>query len=331
MTQEPYTVSILVPVYGVEKYIERCARSIFGQTYKNLDIVFVDDCTPDKSIEILRRVLDDYPERKAQTRIIRHEHNRGLAAARNTAVAAATGTFLTHVDSDDWLEVNAVEEMVKKQVETGAEIVTGQALVNEGIKDDHYITPSYNNKHEVVINTITQQWHHEFWGRLIKSSIYKENNLKALEGVNQGEDWRMTPMLFYFAKDIARLDKTIYHYFMSDESMCRCDKIWKQNYKFLLEDYTNFRSLIDFFRDKNKEYFVDSKITSAFKCFTIIDHALDANDKRCFTKFRKEMIDSYSDIVKTSLGWKIALFLKLPYSYYLLKLYKKSMILFVHK
>ena len=116
-------VSILIPVYGVEKYIERCARSIFEQTYQNLDIVFVDDCTPDKSIEILRRVLDDYPERKAQTRIIRHEHNQGLAAARNTAVAAATGTFLTHVDSDDWLELDAVEELVKKQVETGVAFV----------------------------------------------------------------------------------------------------------------------------------------------------------------------------------------------------------------
>lgn len=81
MTQEPYTVSILVPVYGVEKYIERCARSIFEQKYRNPDIVFVDDCTPDKSIDILKRVLEDYPKRKAQTRIIRHEQNRGFASS----------------------------------------------------------------------------------------------------------------------------------------------------------------------------------------------------------------------------------------------------------
>jgi glycosyltransferase involved in cell wall biosynthesis len=81
MTQEPYTVSILVPVYGVEKYIERCARSIFEQTYHNLDIVFVDDCSPDKSIEILKHVLEEYPNRKAQTRIIQHAHNRGFASS----------------------------------------------------------------------------------------------------------------------------------------------------------------------------------------------------------------------------------------------------------
>lgn len=81
MENEPYQVSVLVPVYGVEKYIERCARSIFEQTYHNLDIIFVDDCTPDHSIDVLKRVLKDYPERKEQTRIIKHDHNRGLAGA----------------------------------------------------------------------------------------------------------------------------------------------------------------------------------------------------------------------------------------------------------
>ena len=64
MTQEPYQVSILVPVYGVEKYIERCARSIFEQTYDDLEIIFVDDCTPDRSIDILKKILEDYPNRK---------------------------------------------------------------------------------------------------------------------------------------------------------------------------------------------------------------------------------------------------------------------------
>lgn len=61
---KPYKVSILVPVYNVGQYIERCSRSIFGQTYHNLEIIFVDDCSPDKSVDVVRRVLDDFPERK---------------------------------------------------------------------------------------------------------------------------------------------------------------------------------------------------------------------------------------------------------------------------
>ena len=99
-----YQVSILVPVYGVEKYIERCARSLFEQTYENLEYIFVNDCTPDKSMEILMRVMEDYPNRKGNVRIFHHEHNRGLSAARNTALDAATSPFVTHVDSDDYLD-----------------------------------------------------------------------------------------------------------------------------------------------------------------------------------------------------------------------------------
>lgn len=87
----PYKVSVLLPVYGVAKYIQRCATSVFEQTYDNLEIIFVDDCTPDDSITILKKALENYPNRKNQTRIVKHEHNRGLSAARNTAVENATG------------------------------------------------------------------------------------------------------------------------------------------------------------------------------------------------------------------------------------------------
>lgn len=105
-------VSILIPVYGVEKYIERCARSAFEQTYKDLEYIFVDDCTQDKSIEILKRVLDDYPDRKGQVKIIKHEKNGGLSVARNTALDAATGDYIYYLDSDDELAKDCVEQMV---------------------------------------------------------------------------------------------------------------------------------------------------------------------------------------------------------------------------
>ena len=71
-------VSILVPVYGVEKYIERCARSLFEQTYDNIEYIFVDDCTKDRSIEILQKVLEDYPNRKNQVKILHHEKNTSV-------------------------------------------------------------------------------------------------------------------------------------------------------------------------------------------------------------------------------------------------------------
>ncbi|MBP5277253.1 MAG: glycosyltransferase family 2 protein, partial [Prevotella sp.] len=91
-------VSILVPVYGVEQAIETCTESLFAQTYEQLEYIFVDDCSPDRSIEVLQQVLSRYPHRSKQVNILRHDVNRGLGAARLTALMAATGDFVMHVD-----------------------------------------------------------------------------------------------------------------------------------------------------------------------------------------------------------------------------------------
>ena len=80
------TISILIPVYKVEQYIEKCAISLFEQTYSDIEYVFVDDCSPDSSIQCLKSVIEKYPQRSKNIKIIRHERNRGLAAARNTAI-----------------------------------------------------------------------------------------------------------------------------------------------------------------------------------------------------------------------------------------------------
>ena len=318
---EPYTVSILVPVYGVEKYIDRCARSIFEQTYHDLDIVFVDDCTPDKSIEILNRVLEDYPERKEQTRILRHDHNRGLSAARNTAVAAATGTFLTHVDSDDWLELDAVEELVKKQTETGADIVTGVMVRNENTMDPHYVEPVYKDKNEMMVNILSQIFHHELAGRLVKRALYSDHLLAALEGMNQAEDWRMTPMLLWYANGIARLDKPTYHYYMNGESMCRSEKTEDQALEFYLKSYINYSSLVSFFKDKSDEYYNIAMRVSCMNCYQSMVKAYEYRSQRMFYKFRHELLSRYSSVLRQQVGSKISVILRMPASYHVLHVY----------
>ena len=318
---EPYTVSILVPVYGVEKYIERCARSIFEQTYNNLDIVFVDDCTPDKSIDILQRVLEEYPERKAQTRIIRHAHNRGLSAARNTAVAAATGTFLTHVDSDDLLERDAVEELVKKQIETGAEIVTGVMVINEETLDDNYVEPTYKDKDEMMVHILSQIHHHEMAGRLVKRSLYTDYQLKALEGVNQGEDWRMSPILLWYANCIARLNNITYHYFMNMESMCNSKKSMDKALKFYHDTYTNYSSLMTFFEDKSQLYHDIVLNVSCSNCYSFMVEMYKYHSQMAFYKYRHELLCRYGSVLRQRLGSKINFILRLPLSYFVLRAY----------
>lgn len=117
-------VSVCIPVYKVEKYIEKCARTLFEQTMTDgIEFIFVNDCTPDKSIDVLEKVLEEYPHRKAQTRIIHHEKNRGPVAARNTAIKNASGNYIICCDSDDWIDLELYETMYRKALETDADVV----------------------------------------------------------------------------------------------------------------------------------------------------------------------------------------------------------------
>ncbi len=137
-------VSILVPVYGVEQYIERCARSLFEQTYPNLEFVFVDDCTPDGSLAILNRVLEDYPNRKAAVKIIHHDKNRGLSASRNTGLKNSEGDYVYFVDSDDYIHCKTIECLLQASIKEDAGIVVGDFIETSSCCEDTHC--SYENK-----------------------------------------------------------------------------------------------------------------------------------------------------------------------------------------
>lgn len=205
-------VSVLIPVYGVEKFIKKCACSLFEQTYENLEYIFVDDCTKDRSIEIVNEVLKCYSERKAQVRVIHHPVNKGLAAARNTALDHATGEYLMHVDSDDFLERNAVELMYFKAKETSSDVVVcdSYSVYNHGKKWNHVSIPS--DKQEYIKGLLYKSLPPSIWGKLFRSRFYKGSGVRSVEGLNQGEDYATVPRLIYYANKIAKVDVPLYNY-----------------------------------------------------------------------------------------------------------------------
>ncbi len=143
-------VSVCIPVYGVEKYIERCARSLFEQTMKDgIEFIFVDDCTPDRSIEILERVLKEYPQREKQVTVLHHPVNRGLVAARNSALAAASGDYIIHCDSDDWVDLDLYEKMYAKAAETDADMVYCQITKSDNERQERIVIKNYSSPAEM--------------------------------------------------------------------------------------------------------------------------------------------------------------------------------------
>ena len=177
--KQDYLVSICVPFYGMERYIERCARSIFEQSYENIEIIFVNDASEDSSVEILEKMINEYPLRRERIVILTHEFNRGLAAARNTGVGHANGEFVMHVDSDDWIERDAVERLVRRQQETGADIVSGNAIAHYNGYCQEMIEPDYADKYEMIQNVIGLTLDHVIWRRLIRRDLYVKNDISA--------------------------------------------------------------------------------------------------------------------------------------------------------
>lgn len=118
-----FKVSVIVPVYGVEKFVGRCIYSLMRQTLDCIEYIIVDDCTPDSSMNIIKSVVESYQNRKDCVKYIKHNINRGLPSARNTGLQAATGKYVFHCDSDDFVEPDMLEQLYNKAEKEQADIV----------------------------------------------------------------------------------------------------------------------------------------------------------------------------------------------------------------
>lgn len=280
------SVSILVPVYGVEKFIERCARSLFEQTYEHLEYIFVNDCTKDSSITILKDVIERYPNRKPHVRIIEHKHNKGLGGARNTAVTAATGEFLIHVDSDDYIDTTCIEKCVLKQKETDADVVSVDILRFGGVRVITHKIPDFKTPKELNLAVIKHTIPNNIWGRLIRTSLYKDNQIKVTEGVNMSEDINVLPRLLWYAKKIANVPEVLCFYDCSNinsytssfsESKCIQGKISRE-------------VLNHFFEGKDKEIEKALKYRATISIVrALIDCTKYGNHTDFYKKLRSEL------------------------------------------
>lgn len=205
-------VSVIVPIYGVEKYIERCARSLFEQTLDDIEYIFINDCTKDSSVEILRRVLEDYPIRKNQTRIIDMPTNSGLPTVRKHGIQLATGDFLIHCDSDDWVDKEAYEIMYNKAIVDNADLVISNFYVSDGI--NHKI---YHNKMDESLSNIYFELIN-VWTHLVKRSLY-DNIIYPIS--NMFEDRLFCIQLSYYSQNISFINKPLYYYYSNPTSICR--------------------------------------------------------------------------------------------------------------
>ena len=250
-------VSIIIPVYGVEKYIEKCARTILEQTYDNLEIIFVDDCSPDNSIQKLKTVLDEYPHRKSKTTILKYDVNRGLAGARKYGLEHAHGTYVLQVDSDDYIDPNIVETMVKAATAEDSDIVICDLVFIFKDRIEHRKSNPSLIPIECMKQILTGKVHGSVCNKLIRRELYTNNNIYPIEGIDMLEDLVVTYRLMYFATKISYVSQPLYFYELHEGSISysRMNKKQQQNVldvirqmkRFIIEEGIKNQSLLSSF------------------------------------------------------------------------------------
>ena len=204
-------VSICVPIYGVEQYIERCAESLFEQTYNDIEYLFINDCTKDNSMVLLNKVILRYPNREKNIRIINHDRNLGLSGARITAIKESRGEFISWVDSDDYIEKDMIEKLVSLAYETKTDIISCNTLIHYPQKVYKLVSPKFETSQKAILAMLNRQAPVSVWARLIRRSLYIEHEIYPMIGINNGEDLQVMPRLAYYGK-LSHLDDCLYHY-----------------------------------------------------------------------------------------------------------------------
>ncbi len=202
-------VSVIIPFYKVEPFVERCTRSLLEQTLTDVEFIFVDDASPDGSRAIIERVSAEY---NRDVRILTHEQNQGLPAARNTGLGEARGEFIYHCDSDDYVEPTMLEDMYHAATAEQADFVYCDFYLDFGTSRREMTNPSYTDPEQMVKEGfLAGLMKYNVWNKLVARRLYSESGIVFPAGHGMGEDMTMI-LLATHATRSAHVAKPLYHY-----------------------------------------------------------------------------------------------------------------------
>ncbi len=209
-------ISVIIPIYGTEKYLDKCLNSVRKQTFKEFEIICVDDCSPDNSYKIVEK----HCKQDKRVKLIRHEKNLGLGGARNTGIRAAKAEYLASVDSDDYISKNMLETLWEATDKGWFDIVCcGFSRVDENgniLSKQPYIEKQVSNeKNSIDIFTTLNP---AFWNKLWRKSLFVDNDIYFPEH-DYYEDMSTTPRILAKARYIKGIKDTLYRYLIRDQSI----------------------------------------------------------------------------------------------------------------
>ncbi|MBR4004181.1 MAG: glycosyltransferase family 2 protein [Clostridia bacterium] len=259
MSEEQDLISVIVPIYKVEKYIEKCLHTITNQSYKNLEIVLVDDGSPDNC----PKICDDWAKKDKRIKVI-HKQNGGVMSAWTTGFKFSTGKYTTFCDPDDYYEFNAIEKLYKPLKENNADmsicgikVVYANKTINRPAFEDKICGVFENEELEKIkvksVNQINSYFPLYKCNKLFKSSLIKNNLKYCDEKVSLGDDCCITLGSLLDSKKIVVIEDFLYNYIQRTTSI-----IHAYNEKLLLQFETLLNCIKTLITDKN--YFNEKTI-----------------------------------------------------------------------
>lgn len=250
-------ISVIMPVYNCEKYVGRVIESILAQTFQNWELIVIDDCSTDKTADVLGK----WAEKDSRISLILQEKNSGPGRAKNLGIDRAAGTYITFCDADDWIESDAFESMSDRGTEDSDVIVAGyyRDICDEKgnvIERNLVAMPAFkaDQKKEVISDIVRLDQYRLFsyaWNKLYKSSILKKKNIRFSDK-KFGEDYDFNISFFEFAGNIRMLEKGFYHYI-------------KQNEESLTEKF-----IPDFYEINRERFEKMCSLMKKYDCYTMI-------------------------------------------------------------
>ncbi len=241
-------ISIIIPVYNAGNFLERCLKSVFLQKGDNYELVIVDDCSTDNSLAVIDSCLCKYNIHHIDTKIIKKERNSGVAHTRTIGMKAAQGQYLIHVDADDYVASNYIEEL-EKAVCSGV-----HDIIVFNYKELHSSNSTFSKKVHVAVDhidytcqSIIGKIHNSLCNKLIKKELIDKYNLYPLSGISIFEDKSVCFRAFYHANKIKHIDCALYFYDRTTEG-----SVTKQGGVKQVKSALQLMNFIDVFFDKNK-------------------------------------------------------------------------------
>jgi glycosyltransferase involved in cell wall biosynthesis len=206
-------VTVVIPVSNSAPYIAKCARSVFEQTLDDMEIIFIDDCSTDDSVDIVEDILTDYPERRKQTRFVNMTVPSGKAVVRKVGVKCATGDYLIFCNAEDWADAELYERMYDTAIGECADVVICDYV-------DHYTMRSVSHSFNEMKGSprdYLKSWYRNAmnmacWNKLVKRTLYVEHDILPWNEVDTLDDNGMISRVFYYAQKMAHTYGAVYHH-----------------------------------------------------------------------------------------------------------------------